>query len=354
MSDFSTAFPAPRRRPKMRDVAALAGVSLSTVSRVVNGTPVDPVLAARVQEAIQILGYQPNAAASDLRRTTPKTTTVGLIVADVGNPFFSQAHRGVEEVLRTRGTLSFAASSDEEPERERRIIEALAARDVSGLIVVPTDGDHGYLARLRDRGLPIVFMDRPAARMDADVVSADNAGAACQACEHLIEHGHRRIAMLGNRLGLDAGPIVYTTVERFNGYRQALERYRIPYDPALVRDLLMGSEAVESALRGLLSLPDPPTAIFTSHNMITIHAVRAQRALGVTQSLALVGFDDVDMAEHADPPITVIAQEPRSIGRRAAVLLVARMDGDRGPHRHVLVPTRLIARGSGELRPRRT
>jgi LacI family transcriptional regulator len=149
--------------------------------------------------------------------------------------------------------------------------------------------------------------------------------------------------MLGNRLGLDGAPGLYTSVERLKGYRLALDKERIAYDPDLVRHSLDSGAAT--------ALPEPPTAIFTSHNVITVNAVRAMREAGVHRTVALVGFDDIEMAEHCDPAITVVSQDPRRIGQTAAELLLARIAGDHSPARHAVVPTRLIARGSGELSP---
>ena len=210
------------RRPTMKQVAALAGVSLATVSRVVNGGPkVRPDLAARVHEAVELLGYRHNLTASTLRRADRLSASIGLIFEDVANPFFSAVHRGVEEVARERGVLTFAGSSDERPERERELAESFSARRVDGLIIAPAATDHSYLQRDRAAGVALVFVDRPASFVDADVVLTDNAGGARAAVTHLIEHGHRRIAFLGDR------PELHTATERLRGYRDALARHGI-------------------------------------------------------------------------------------------------------------------------------
>src|SRR4051794_27110124 len=236
------------RRPRMRDVAAIARVSVSTVSRVINGAAIDPVLEARVRDAIDVLGYQPHTAAGDLPPGRPKNRTVGLGVADGRNPFFSLVQRGVEDVLGQQGIFIFASSTDENPERQRQLVDALAERSVSGLLVVPTEGELHYLERLRARGVPTVFIDRPSRTMEADLVTSDNRVAARRACEHLIAHGHRRIAMLGNRLGLDGALAVHTTVERLRGYRDALEANDLTYGDELVRHSLRGPQAVEQTI----------------------------------------------------------------------------------------------------------
>ncbi|HTE61869.1 MAG TPA: LacI family DNA-binding transcriptional regulator [Solirubrobacteraceae bacterium] len=325
----------------MKEVAAVAGVGLATVSRVVNGRPVRADLTARVHEAVELLGYQHDHTASSLRRGDRLSATVGLIFEDVANPFFSAVHRGVEDVARQRGVLTYAGSSDGLAERERELAASLVARRVDGLIVAPAAEDQGYLQRERTAGVALVFVDRPARFLDADVVLTDNAGGAAAAVSHLIAHGHRRIAILrrGDR------PELHTASERLRGYRDALARHGIPEDPALIRS---AHERPGEALRRLLEAPDPPTAVFTSQNLITVAVVLAIHELGMQRTLAHVGFDDVALAGAVEPGLTVIAQDPVAIGRSAAELLFSRVDGYDGPSRRVVHPATLIARGSGE------
>jgi LacI family transcriptional regulator len=333
------------RRPTMREVAAVAGVSLSTVSRVVNGVDVQPDLARRVREAVALLDYRRDLTASTLRRADRLSATIGVLLEDVANPFFSALQRSVEDVAGRRGVLAFAGSSDEDPARERRLVEELLARGVDGLIIAPTGGDHSYLTRDRRAGAALVFVDRPPRFIDADAVVSDNAGGAEAAVTHLIAAGHERIAFLGDR------PEIHTAVERLRGYRRALARHGIAEDPVLVRDPLLRAQDSYEATRELLLLPDPPTALFTSQNLITIGAVRALHALGLQHSVALVGFDELMLADVLDPPLTVVAQDPISLGRAAAELLFARVDEGEGPSRQVVLPTTLMVRGSGELPP---
>ena len=332
------------RRATMKQVAALAGVSLSTVSRVVNEDPkVRPELAARVHDAVAALGYRHNVSASALRRADGLSASIGVIVEDVSNPFFSSVQRGIEEVARERGVLTLAGSSDEQPDRERRLAEAFGARGVDGLIITPAAVDHGFLLRDRAAGMALVFVDRPGRFIDADAVLTDNAGGAEQAVEHLIAAGHRRIAFLGDR------PSIHTASERLRGYEQAHARHGLRVDPALVRHTLTrGTDAYE-ATRTLLLRDAPPTAIFTSQNLITIDAVRALHELGLQHRVALVGFDDVVLADVVEPGLTVVAQNPCELGRQAAQLLFSRLDGDVGPSREIVIAPMLVQRGSGEL-----
>ena len=331
------------RRPTMKEVAAVAGVSLATVSRVINGDGnVREDLAARVRDAVALLGYRQNLTASTLRRADGLSASIGLILEDVSNPFSAAVHRGAEEVARERGVLTFAGSADERPERERELAEAFAGRGVDGLIVAPAPGDHSYLQRERAAGVALVFVDRPPGFIDADVVLSDSAGGARAATEHLIAAGHERIAFLGDR------PELATAEERLRGYRAALAAHGLEADPELVWS--PDHEAYE-ATRELLGRPNPPTALFTAQNLITIEAVRALHDLGVQREVALVGFDDVPLGDVVEPGLTVVAQNPIALGRTAAQLLFARLDGEAGPSRRVVLPTSLIVRGSGELAP---
>jgi LacI family transcriptional regulator len=327
----------------MKEVAAVAGVSLATVSRVVNGAPdVAPALAQRVHEAIRMLGYRRDMTASMLRRADRASATVGLLLEDVANPFFSALHRSVEDVARTRDVLVFAGSSDEDPQRERELVESLVARGVDGLIIAPTTGDHGYLLRDRDAGVAMVFVDRPPRYVEADAVVSDNAGGAQRAVEHLIAAGHRRIAFLGDR------SLVYTAAERERGYREAMAAHGLE---ALVHSPVHGSDHARAATHELMADAPAPTALFTAQNLVTIGAVLALRDLGLQHSVALVGFDDVVLADALEPPVSVVAQDPAELGRRAAELLFARLDGEDHPPQQVVVPTPLVARGSGEIAP---
>jgi LacI family transcriptional regulator len=334
------------RRATMKQVAALAGVSLSTVSRVVNGDPaVGPELAARVREAAEALGYRHNLAASALRRADGLSASIGVIVEDVANPFFSAVQRGIENVARGRGVLTFAGSSDEVPQRERELAEAFGARGVDGLIIAPAAADHGYLLRDRAAGVALVFVDRPGRFIDADAALADNAGGAHRGVSHLIAGGHRRIAFLGDR------PELYTAAERLRGYRRALADHGIPVDGGLIRHTLPRAADAYTQTRALLRGPARPTALFTSQNLITIQAVQALHEAGLEHTVALVGFDDIALAGVVAPGLTVISQDAAGLGRAAAELLFARLDGDTRPSRRVVLSPTLIVRGSGEIPP---
>ncbi|MFN8624025.1 MAG: LacI family DNA-binding transcriptional regulator [Chloroflexota bacterium] len=337
---------APPPRPTLRDVAALAGVGFKTVSRVVNGEPgVSPETQRRVERAIAQLDYRPNLTASNLRRTGGKTATVGLMLEDVANPFSSTVHRALCDAAALRGVAVLGASLDEDATREQATAEAFVRRRVDGLVIAPTAPDQSYLLKDVKAGLAVVFIDRPPSFLDADLVVATNAAGSREAVALLLGCGHRRIAFLGDLRS------IWTARERAAGYEAALADAGVPVDPALVRQDLRTREEADRATAELLALPEPPTAIFAGQNLITIGVIRALRRAGAERRIALVGFDDVELADLLSPGLTVVAQDPVAIGQAAAELLFTRLDGDRGPGRRVEVPTRLVMRGSGEIPP---
>ena len=332
----------------MRDVAALAGVSLKTVSRVVNREPgVSPELVRRVDRAAEQLDYRHNLTASSLRRADGKTATIGLLLANVANPHEFALHRAIEDTSRRRGVAVFAASVDEDPEREHQLVRAFVSRRVDGLIVMPASGDQSYLLNERRAGLAIVIIDRPPSFLDADSVVSANREGARGGVQHLIVQGHRRIAFLGDLMSIP------TARERLAGYQDALHAARLAVDESMIRRDLHSIEAAELAISELLALPpgEAPSALFTSQNFVTIGAVKTLRRLGRQHSVALVGFDDVLLADLMEPAMTVVAQDSAAIGAAAAELLFRRLDGDTAPTQALVIPTRLVVRGSGEIQP---
>jgi LacI family transcriptional regulator len=339
--------PPTGRRPTLRDVAARAGVSFKTVSRVVNDEPgVSAVLAVRVRRAIEELEFRPNAGASSLRRTDGRTSSIGLLLEDVGNPYSAAIQRAVEDEATPRGVLVFSGSLDENPDRERELVRAFAARRVDGLLLVPASTDQAYLEREVRAGTAIVCVDREARGLPVDSVITTNASGAAEGVRHLAAAGHRRIAYLGDRSG------ILTARQRHQGYRDALGQLGIPVEESLVVHDLRDPLIADGAVTRLVDGPDPPTALFTAQNLVTIGAVRALRRLGLERSVAVVGFDDFPTADLLDPGITVVAQDPVAMGRLAAGLLFRRIAGDARPPAAHVVPTTLVRRGSGEIPPR--
>jgi LacI family transcriptional regulator, galactose operon repressor len=327
-------------RRTMRDVAQAAGVSIMTVSRVINGQPgVLPETAARVEHAIRRLGYQRNDAARQLRRRGQPTQIIGMLVDDLANPFFAALARAVEDAARQRHYVVLIGSSNDSLDREREVCAAFFARQVDGLILVPVAGSHRFLASQMAQGTKVVCVDRPVAGLDVDRVLVDNRRAASDAVQHLLEQGHRRIAFLGDRED------VWTISERYVGFCAALAERGLEPDPQLVRRGLRSRAEAAGAVAELMSLPQPPTALFTSNDLTTMGAIDS----GHGGSAALVGFDDFALADKLTPPVSVVTQDPAAMGGAAAELLFSRIAGDTSLPRELILSTRMVARGSGEV-----
>jgi LacI family transcriptional regulator len=325
----------------MNDVAEAAGVSLKTVSRVVNGEAgVGAVTAQRVSAAIADLGFRRNDLARSLRRAHA-SATLGLIIEDLANPFYSTIARAVEEVARRRGYVVITGSSEESGERERELVATLLSRRVDGLLLVPAARDHSYLRPELRMGVQVVFLDRPPGRLEADAVLLDNEGGARAGVDHLLAQGHRRIGLIGDP------PELFTLAERVRGYRAALAARGVDFDETLLRLGAHDVAQAEMSARALLQLPDPPTAIFAANNRVSVGALRALKS--VDAEVALVGFDDFELADMLPVPVTVVRHDPAELGRRAAELLFARLDGDGGAPQTVILRTELVVRGSGEV-----
>ena len=335
----------PRPRATIRDVAALAQVGIKTVSRVIHDEAnVSTSTRERVERAIRALNFQPHQGAGALRRSDRKTQTVGLLLDAVDNPFSASINRAVEAVASEHETAVFAASFDDDPERERRLVQAFTRRRVDGLVLTTYNADAGYLQSEREQGTPIVFVDRIPAGLLADAVVSDNHEAASVATLHLLAAGHRRIAHLGDDLHIS------TARDRRRGYDEAMAQGGLRSQTLDFGDL-HSPDAAAAIVHELMTSDNPPTALFTSQNMITIGAVRALHSLGRQHEVALIGFDDVMLADLLQPGLTVMAQDPTRIGTLAAQRLFARLGGDDSPASTLIVPARLIVRGSGEIRP---
>jgi LacI family transcriptional regulator len=319
-------------------------VSLKTVSRVINAEAgVSAETGARVAAAIEELGFQRNDLARSLRQGQT-TSTVGLVIEDAANPFYSAIVQAVERAASERGYMLITASCEEDPDREHELVQSLLRRRVDALLLVPASTDHGYLAR-DTAGTPVVFLDRPPAGIEADQVLIDNVGGGRDGAAHLLAQGHERIAFIADRGTL------YTTGERLRGYREALERAGLPVVDKLVRTGSHDAIEAEAVVAELLSLPAArrPTAVFAGNNRNTVGALRAIAQSGLP--VALVGFDDFELADLVVPAVTVVRHDSYRMGAHAAALAFERLGAPGLPPRRILVPTELIARGSGEVPP---
>ena len=334
-------------RPTMREVAALSGTSLKTVSRVFNSVPtVDPVLKDQVLKAAKKLNYIPNLTAGSLRRTNGKTNTIGILLEDIANPFSSALYRVYEDFAAEHGYMILAGSLDEDVEREHELVNLFISRRVDGLLIAPSGKDHAYLKREERSGVHFGFIDRPPVNFSADVVLSTNLEGSQAAVEHLISFGHKKIAYLGDN------PQIYTAQERYAGYVKALKSAKIAINPSLVFKGFESENQALLSLRNLLRSDNAPTAIFASQNLLTMVVLKALHAEGLEKKIALVGFDDLPAAELLSPGVTLVKQDLAEIGRLSIQALLNRIDGDTSKHSTTVVPTTLIPMGSGEIKPR--
>jgi LacI family transcriptional regulator len=334
------------RRATMNDVAALAGVSLKTVSRVINGeTTVNPELAQRVHVAAEELRYQPNFGASALRRIDRRTSTIGVLLQDLSNPLAATMLRSIESVASDRNVSVLSGSLDDSLEREHELTTSMSRHGVDGVIIAPASHDHHYLVTEQQAGVPYIFIDRPPQNLMADQVLVDSRAGAADAVRHLIKHGHRRIGFLGDSSSLFVGH------ERHLGYTHALTTAGLPIDPAIVARDLRTIGGAQEAVHNMLTSTNPPTAFFASQNLLTVGAVHALRHAGVHHHTALIGFEDFLLADLLDPGVSVVAYDVSAMAALAAQLLFDRIDGLRPAPRHFVTPTTLIRRGSGEIEP---
>ena len=323
-------------RPTMVDVAADAGVSLKTVSRVINGEPnVDAAMIERVNTSVSRLGYHRNALAASLR--SGNRDTIGFIAADLSNTFYMAVAAAVSTVAARERMHIVMASSEEDAGTERALALDLCQRQVGGLIVVPTAADHSYLAREVELGTPVVFLDRPGSGIPADAILLDNRGGAREAVAELLAAGHRRIAVL-----MDARTI-YTMSERRAGVVDAFTAAGLEPDPALVIEGLHTPAGAREAMERLLDSADPPTAVFCANNRATIGALEAILPRGV--DVAIAGFDDFELSRLLPRRIRIVDYDVAALGTRAAETLLARAARPATGSHTDLVPTRLVDRG---------
>ncbi|MET8632052.1 LacI family DNA-binding transcriptional regulator [Streptomyces sp. NPDC057746] len=333
----------------MADVARSAGVSVATVSHVLNDTrPVRPHTRQAVLDAIDELGYTPNTLARSL--VTARTRSIGLAVSAISNPYFTEILQGVEASALEHGYGLLVADPHDDPVHERNAVRLLHERRVDGVIVAPSADPGGLLALLSRHGVPTVFVDRlvdaaPAgtpAPQAFDQVCGENVDPMARLVTHLAELGHRRIGLVAGRPGLS------TTAERISGYRQGLAAAGLPYDERLLASGDSAAEGAERATTDLLSLAAPPTALVTANNAMTIGALRTLRGRGVSvpDDLALCCFDDFAWADLFSPRLTAVSQPSREIGAEAVRLLLERLADPDRPSRTVRLPGVFVHRTS--------
>lgn len=327
--------------PTSHDVAKKAGVSVATVSRVLNDSPhVRPSVKRKVLRAVKALNYQPNRTAQRLR--AKRSQVIGLIISDIQNPFFTAAVRGIEDVAYHNGYSLVLCNSDEDPEKEKLYVDVMRAEAVAGVIIASASEAEPQIGDLLDACIPVVALDRRIKDRRVDSVLTTNVQGAYAAVAHLIGLGHRCIGFIGLPLTRTTGR------ERFEGYQRALRENNLPVVRARIRIADAKQQGGYAATLDLLTTQPRLTALFAANNLTTLGALAAirERGLRIPDDISIVGFDDMPWATLLQPPLTAIAQPTYELGQQAAELLLARLKDPGKPVSHVQLNTTLIVRGS--------
>ncbi len=331
------------RSTTIEDVARSAGVSIATVSRVLSGSAkVKAATRERVLAEVARVNYRPSRVARSLQ--SQRAATIGLIISDIQNPFFTAIVRAIEDLAYRHNYSLLLCNSDEDPEKEALYIDLLVAEQVAGIILSCTAEADVAHRRLLDAHIPVVAIDRRLGENVVDTVLVEGREASYQVVTHLIEQGHQRIGAL---IGL---PAVTTGRDRQDGYLQALADNGLPQLPELLRVGLPQIDTGAAFMRQLLELSEPPTAVFTGNNLLTIGALRTihEFGLAIPRQIAVAAFDEMEWMFVMDPPLTVVAQPTYEMGQKAAELLLRRIaNPDMVPTEIVLPPTVHI-RGSSQ------
>lgn len=327
------------------DVAKMAGVSVATVSRVLNNTTfVTEEARQRVLAAVSELNYQPSRVAKSLRAQTSQI--IGLIISDIQNPFFTAIVRAVEDVAYQYKYTCFLCNSDEDPKKEALYLELMQSENVAGVIITPSREDSPACLQLLQRGIPLVAVDRRLTNAQVDTVVVDNFKASYELTTHLIQQGHRKIGAIFGSLRITTGR------ERHDGFIQALRDNAIPVQHSMVRTAIPRENEGYRLTNELLDLPERPTAIFTGNNLLTSGALIAieERGLRIPADMALVVFDEMEWMRLVKPPITVITQPTYELGNTAATLLINRIKNPALSVKEVVLKPKIYLRESSALK----
>lgn len=328
-----------KKRATLQDVARAAGVGPMTVSRTINGHPyVADETARKVHEAIHRLGYRPNHAARML--TGKLSRSIGLIVPDISDTFFSVVSHAVQETARANGYLVWLAASDEDPSIEAAQVETMTHHPVDGILLVPADSRSSYLKTIASGSTPIVTIDRPMEVATTDSVGVENRSGARMAVDHLIDHGYKNIVCIA------ANSHLLTIKERIAGYKESIRRAKLP----VLKELnLSEPSSASSVLSRLFASRNRPDAIFTANNASTIWVIAALREMGLQmgKDLGLAGFDDVDFFTLITPSVTAVRQPASELGNVSTRLLLQRINGEfKTPSVRTVLPVTLTIRES--------
>jgi len=331
----------------IKDVARVAETSIATVSAVLNGTAkVSDKLSKRIWAAIESTGYSPDGVARSLRRG--RTRSIGVIVGDISNPFFTSLIKAVEARATNSGHSVIIANSDDDPDKEMSLLKILREQRVAGILLAPSGHDAAYLEALaRMTDVPVVLVDRHLPDSKFDAMLVDNFAAGRIATDYLIRLNHQRIAIIGGN------PHFWTAHERLRGYRESLVASGLDVEPELEVLTVSQVETAYGAVQKLLTLPKPPSAIFATSNMMMLGAIEAIMDMGFRcpDDISLVGIDDFPWGSAIRPKLTTVAQPIAELGARAAEMLIDRIAGKPGegattPPSVVMLEPRLVIRDS--------
>ena len=327
----------------MKEIAKIAGVSLGTVSHVLNNSmPVREPLRKRVMDAVDALGYQPNQLARGLRRD--KTKMIGMIIPDITNPFFPAVVRGAEDVAFSHGYRLILCNTDNDHDKEIVHLNELRTYLPSGLIVIPSNLSDltAQAESYRKSGTAVVCVDRLPKEWNGDTVTADNETGAYNATNYVLRQGHKHLAMI-------VGPKHLTNVQdRLTGFKRALHENKIMIGPEYIQEATFDQQGGYSKTMFLLKMIPRPTVIFAGNDMIAFGAMLAFREarLRCPEDISVIGFDNLDLAEMTSPPLSSVSQPGYQMGTAAAHILIERVEGDQGPAKHIVLETTLKIRAS--------
>lgn len=328
----------------LKEVAKFANVSITTVSRVMNdASKVNPDTKDRVQKAMRKLGYQPSRVAQRLRSTNGRSKLFGLIIPDIQNQFYSNIVRGIEDVAYGKNYAVILCNSDENPNKERFYLDVLQSESVDGVILPPIHQHSKIVEGLIEAGVPVVCVDRKLVGENVDTVVINNEKGGYVAVKHLIDQGHKRIAILSS------SPQFSSFEERQKGYERALSENGIEIDNKLIKEGdPRSSEKARELTKVLLELDNPPTAIFATNNLMTLGLLEAvnETGLKIPSEISIIGFDDMPWAKAISPPLTVVRQPGYEMGRRAAELMFQRVEDPKREPVQIMMESSLIIRKS--------
>jgi DNA-binding LacI/PurR family transcriptional regulator len=330
-----------QKKATVKDVSRVACVSTATVSRVLAGfEEVSEETRQRVLDAARMLNYQPNRNARNLRKNT--TSKIGVIISDIQNPFFGSVVRGIEKITIKDDHTLILGNSDEDPEREKKLIAMLLEEGVAGIILVPTNVNTESYAALFSSGTPFVIIDRRLPIPALDMVLVDGAAGAEKAVDYLVKLGHRLIAYVGGM------PHLSVMHERELGYLAALRKHNLPFRQNYLRQGNNRQDGGNTAVCELISLLQPPSAILIANNMMTLGGLQAIHEVGleIPGQISLIGFDDMDWAASLRPALTCVAQPAYQMGETAAALLLERIQSPGATYKVIVLNTHLVVRES--------